>query len=94
MFRKIEDQVYCDCLADRCASSAILCSLKRASDTTHRRVQDAGINAPVHRKYGVDTSKGAVIVVRPDGYVGAVVDLNERGFKAIDAYFAGFLSSA
>ena len=28
---------------------------------------------------------------RPDGYVGAVVDLNEAGWKALDAYFAQFL---
>jgi hypothetical protein len=58
-----------------------------------RRVPDAGIHAPVHRKYGVDVNKGGIIVVRPDGYVGAVVALDDAGFKAVDAYFAGFLQS-
>lgn len=45
----------------------------------------------MHAKYGVDVTKGAIIVVRPDGYVGAIVTLNEAGFKGLSDYFAGFL---
>lgn len=54
-------------------------------------VPEAGKNAPLHMKYGVDVNKGAIIVVRPDSYVGAVVALSPDGFEAINAYFAGFL---
>lgn len=53
-----------------------------------------GKNAPMHAKYGVDVTKGSIIVVRPDGYVGAIVLLSEEGWTALGAYFAGFLSKA
>lgn len=48
----------------------------------------------MHAKYGVDVKKGSIIVVRPDGYVGAVVSLSEDGFDGLNAYFAGFMKSA
>ncbi|KAL8290074.1 hypothetical protein RQP46_003013 [Phenoliferia psychrophenolica] len=63
-----------------------------SDDILDHRVPEAGKNAPLHTKYGVDVTKGAIVVVRPDSYVGAVVSLNEDGFKALDAYFAGFLN--
>lgn len=34
--------------------------------------------------YGVDPAKGALVVVRPDGYVGVVAHLNDVG--RVDAY--------
>ena len=52
---------------------------------------EVGTNAPLHAKYGIDTAKGAIVAVRPDGYVGAVVTLDDAGFQALDAYFAAFL---
>ncbi|KAJ7602434.1 phenol 2-monooxygenase [Roridomyces roridus] len=56
-----------------------------------RRVPEVGTNAPVHHKYGVDLGKGAIVVVRPDSYVGAVVELSEEGWLGLNDYFAGFL---
>jgi len=56
-----------------------------------RRLMEVGIHGPLHKKYGIDVEKGAIVVVRPDGYVGAVVGLEESGWKALDAYFSGFL---
>lgn len=41
----------------------------------------------LHRKWGLED--GAVIVVRPDGYVGLVVGLDEK--DVLEKYFAGFL---
>jgi hypothetical protein len=62
-------------------------------DIFDRRVPEAGTNAPLHVKYGVDVDKGAIVVVRPDSYVGAVVALSEDGFEGLNRYFAGFLKS-
>ncbi|KAJ7092090.1 phenol 2-monooxygenase [Mycena belliarum] len=56
-----------------------------------RLVADAGTDAPLHRKFGIDLQKGALVVVRPDSYVGAVVDLSEDGWLGLNDYFAGFL---
>ncbi|KAF7315925.1 Phenol 2-monooxygenase [Mycena indigotica] len=47
--------------------------------------------APLHIKYGLDVNKGAIVVVRPDSYVGAVVELSEAGCEGLNDYFAGFL---
>jgi len=41
----------------------------------------------LHRKWGLDD--GAVVVVRPDGYVGLVVRLEEQ--EVLEKYFGGFL---
>jgi hypothetical protein len=41
----------------------------------------------LHRKWGLEN--GAVVVVRPDGYVGLVVGLDEQ--DVLEKYFAGFL---
>lgn len=65
-----------------------------SDDIPDIRVPEAGFNAPIHTKYGIDTQKGAIVIVRPDGYVGAVVALSEDGFEAANAYFAGFLTSS
>ncbi|KAM0748654.1 phenol 2-monooxygenase [Meredithblackwellia eburnea MCA 4105] len=63
-----------------------------ADDNFDVQVASQGKNAALHFKYGVDTTKGSIIVVRPDGYVGAVVQLSEDGFEALNHYFAGFLT--
>ena len=36
-------------------------------------------------------SEGAVVIVRPDGYIGMMSPLGETGAKEIDAYFSKFL---
>lgn len=57
-----------------------------------RRVHEAGRDAPLHKKYGVDRAAGLICVVRPDMYIGMVADLDN--YAAVDAYFDGFLQSA
>jgi Phenol hydroxylase, C-terminal dimerisation domain len=47
---------------------------------------DASVGG-LHKKWGLDD--GAVVVVRPDGYVGLVVRLDE--LAVIEKYFEGFL---
>lgn len=56
-----------------------------------RRVQEADTDAPLHKKYGIDENQGAIVVVRPDGYVGAVVPLEQVGWLALADYFDAFL---
>ncbi|PLW13284.1 hypothetical protein PCANC_17854 [Puccinia coronata f. sp. avenae] len=57
----------------------------------------AGFGSPetcsLHSKYGFDEDEGGggIIIVRPDGYVGAVVSLSEPGWMAVERYFDGFL---
>lgn len=48
--------------------------------------------APAHAKMGFDEEKGGVVVVRPDGYVGIVVDLVEGSgtVDALNEYFSAF----
>jgi hypothetical protein len=64
-----------------------------SDDIFDKRVPHAGTSAPMHAKYGVDVKKGSIIAVRPDGYVGAVVSLEEQGWLALNQYFAGFLTT-
>jgi hypothetical protein len=62
-----------------------------ADDVRDWRVPDA--NAAAHAKMGLDEEKGGIVVVRPDGYVGCVVKL-EEGSGTVDAlnqYFGSFL---
>ncbi|TKX22036.1 FAD-binding domain-containing protein 32 [Elsinoe australis] len=44
---------------------------------------------------GVSKDEGAMIVVRPDGYVAAVfpLDLKDEGHELLEKFFAGFMSS-
>ncbi|KAI1080402.1 FAD binding domain-containing protein [Whalleya microplaca] len=39
--------------------------------------------------YGVDKERGALVVVRPDGYVGLVAGLEEEGRKEVERWFQG-----
>ena len=41
-----------------------------------------------YERYGIDPEKGAVVVVRPDGYVGNVVSL--ENVEEITRYFSAF----
>lgn len=61
-----------------------------ADDRWDWRVPDAGASA--HAKMGLDEERGAVVVVRPDGYVGAVVSLVEGTgtINALNEYFSAF----
>ncbi|KAL3963733.1 FAD monooxygenase [Purpureocillium lilacinum] len=61
-----------------------------ADDIWDRRVPDA--RAAAHAKMGLDEDLGGVVVVRPDGYVGAVVKLVEGSstVDALNAYFSAF----
>lgn len=59
-----------------------------ADDVWDVRVPDA--KAAAHAKMGLDEQKGGVVVVRPDGYVGVVVKLEEGSgtAEALNLYFA------
>ncbi|KAH7386435.1 FAD binding domain protein [Cadophora sp. MPI-SDFR-AT-0126] len=41
--------------------------------------------------YGVDRERGAVVVVRPDSYVGCLGELGEEGMKRVEGYLRGVL---
>ncbi|KAL1660161.1 thioredoxin-like protein [Schizophyllum commune] len=45
-----------------------------------------------YEKFGVDSSRGAIVVVRPDSFVGAVAPL--QGINAVTEYFDGFWTSS
>lgn len=47
----------------------------------------------LQKKWGIG-EEGGIVVCRPDGYVGVVVPLEERGWKALEKYFDGFLTSS
>lgn len=59
-----------------------------ADDVWDVRVPDA--TAAAHAKMGLSEDKGGVVVVRPDGYVGVVVALEEGSgtAEALNRYFA------
>lgn len=63
-----------------------------ADDRWDRRVPDA--RAAAHAKMGLDEDTGGVVVVRPDGYVGVVVGLEEGSatVDALNAYFGAFVT--
>ncbi|KAL1759801.1 FAD binding domain-containing protein [Schizophyllum commune] len=45
-----------------------------------------------YEKFGIDSSRGAIVVVRPDSFVGAVAPL--QGINALTEYFDGFWTSS
>ncbi|KAI0296545.1 FAD binding domain-containing protein [Multifurca ochricompacta] len=45
----------------------------------------------IHERYGIDRFAGALVVVRPDGYVGTVAPLDK--LATLDTYFSGFMLS-
>ncbi|KAK7924401.1 phenol 2-monooxygenase [Apiospora marii] len=44
--------------------------------------------------YGVDSERGAIVVVRPDGYVGLVTELGEENWGEVEKWFEGVLRMA
>lgn len=44
--------------------------------------------------YGVDPQKGAVVLVRPDGYIGLVTSLDNAGRQEVEKWFQGVLKMA
>ncbi|KAJ4348827.1 uncharacterized protein N0V89_010205 [Didymosphaeria variabile] len=46
-----------------------------------------------HERYGVCANKGAIIVLRPDGWAGTVTELGSAGKAALERYFRRFLVS-
>ncbi len=44
-----------------------------------------------YERYGIDAAKGAIVVVRPDGYVGTIAPLD--GLRDVDAYFSAFMAT-
>lgn len=61
-------------------------------DIWDERVPNA--KAAAHTKYGLDTKKGGVVVVRPDGHVGCVITLIEGSgtMDALNDYFGAFVT--
>ena len=59
-----------------------------ADDIVDARVP--GAKAAAHKKMGLDEERGGVVVVRPDGYVGAVVKLVEGNgtAEALNKFFS------
>lgn len=60
--------------------------LKVAKEGGKVLVDDEG---GVHKRYEVNVEKGAVVIIRPDSWIGVCVDL--ENFKALEVYFRGFL---
>jgi phenol 2-monooxygenase len=44
-----------------------------------------------HERYGIDVEKGAVLVLRPDGWVGTVMEMNDGAPAKFERYFSKFL---
>lgn len=44
-----------------------------------------------HQRYGVDVGKGAVFVLRPDGWVGTVIQMDDGASAKLERYFGRFL---
>ncbi|KAK8873572.1 FAD binding domain-containing protein [Apiospora arundinis] len=44
--------------------------------------------------YGIDPAKGALVVVRPDGYVGLVTEMGEENWGEVEKWFEGVLRMA
>ncbi|KAL1795457.1 hypothetical protein ACET3X_005681 [Alternaria dauci] len=51
-------------------------------------------DSSAHLRYGVATEKGAAVVLRPDGWVGTVVELDEDARGKLERYFGQFLIAA
>ena len=52
----------------------------------------ARVGSGGYATYGIDAQKGAIVVVRPDGYVGMVAPFEH--LQDVDAYFASFMVGA
>lgn len=45
-----------------------------------------------YQYYGIDEKKGAIVTVRPDGYVGMITPFDR--VSDLKGYFAGFMAKA
>ena len=61
-----------------------------ADDVWDQRVPDA--KAAAHAKMGFSEQDGGLVVVRPDGYVGCIINLTDgkEAVKALNQYFGSF----
>ena len=93
----------CTILAARCPDTDIYKMLPEFLLAYHHHVylddgpHDAGteqIAAVAHAKIGISTERPAVVVVRPDGYVGCVIRLvtGPGTVQALNAYYARFVT--
>ncbi|QDS76866.1 hypothetical protein FKW77_003513 [Venturia effusa] len=46
-----------------------------------------------HERYGVDIKKGAIFVLRPDGWIGTAVEMGDRAGDELGRYFKRFLKT-
>jgi phenol 2-monooxygenase (NADPH) len=44
-----------------------------------------------HARYGIDVKKGAVVVLRPDGWIGTATVLGSEAVKELEIYISNFL---
>lgn len=49
-------------------------------------------NHLAHRRYGIDITKGGLCVVRPDGWIGTILGLDQRAMSRLGEYFGRFLN--
>ncbi|KAI2793655.1 hypothetical protein POX_a00238 [Penicillium oxalicum] len=63
------------------------------SDDARSRKSHAGFSGAAHAKLGFDPQEGGVVVVRPDGYVGCVLELAEGRATAggLEKYFSNIV---
>lgn len=79
-------------------SFSFLLSISRADDFGIFRVfiDDVDtlgkIGGNGYEYYGIDKKEGAIVIVRPDGYVGTIAPFN--GTEHLKNYFANFMSQA
>jgi phenol 2-monooxygenase len=52
-----------------------------------------GEHGMAYQGYGIDEEKGAVVVVRPDGYIGLMTGLEEEEWKKVGEWFEGVLKA-
>ncbi|SOV01436.1 related to Phenol 2-monooxygenase [Ustilago sp. UG-2017a] len=71
--------------------SMLYCDDIEAGDGAFKVTLDNRFVGALHKKWGLPN--GGVVIVRPDGYVGAITPLDhgQAGFQAIEKYFDGFL---
>ena len=84
--------------SDRTGPSTLLCACSRKprpADACYIRVLVDDVDYAGRSggggfaAYGIDPKSGAIVVVRPDGYVGTMAPLDK--VEDIDAYFSGFM---
>ncbi|KAK2743364.1 hypothetical protein FQN55_007299 [Onygenales sp. PD_40] len=64
---------------------------KELKEHAEMRFYDGFALQDVYKTYGVPVDKGAVAVIRPDGYVGVVGGLEDEGVGRVEGYLRGLL---